>query len=76
VARLGRADKVIVGDRQLLPQAVVSGDHPVGELEGLDALSAGGLRNLLSVLVGAGEQSNLSPRIRRYRAYRSAITVV
>jgi len=62
VAGFGGADEVVVRDLEGLPQGVIARDHAVGELNRFDALLAGRLLDLLPVLVGAGEKTNIGAR--------------
>ena len=59
VPALGRADEVVVGDLELLPEVVVAGDDPVGERDRRDPLPRRRLLDVLAVLVGPGQEARL-----------------
>ncbi len=56
---LGRADEVVVGDLELLPEVVVARDDPVGERDRRHPLRRRGLLDVLAVLVGPRQEPRL-----------------
>jgi hypothetical protein len=56
VALLGGPDEVVVGDAERLPDLRPAGDHRVGPFLGAEALLLGRPEDLLTVLIGAGEE--------------------
>jgi hypothetical protein len=70
VARLGRADEVVVGDAEAVPRLLEPGGVAVGLLLGRDARRFGRLGDLEAVLVGAREEVGVvaeQPMPPRYR---------
>ena len=61
VARLGCPDEVVVRDVQRGPERLEMRHHLVDERLGRFAGRGGGLRDLLAVLIGAGEQEGIIP---------------
>ncbi len=59
VARLGRADVVVVADVEALPDLAPAGLEGVGPLARRDAVLLGGPRDLEPVLVGAGQVAHV-----------------
>ena len=59
MARLGRADVVVVGEAHAVPQRAELRGDLVGELLRWDASGGGGALDLLAVLVGAGEEEGV-----------------
>ncbi len=60
VPRLRRADEVVVGDRQALPQLLEALDELVGVRLGREPPRLRRLHDLQAVLVGAGEEGDLA----------------
>jgi len=61
VTLLGGADEVVVGDVERLPEILEVAHRPVGKFARREPLGCGALLNLLSVLVGPGEEENVEP---------------
>src|SRR5262249_45741361 len=59
MARLGRPDEVVMADGEALPQLVVAGDDAIGERDRRQPLLRGRALDLLSVLVGSGEEADV-----------------